>query len=215
MSSARTLHEEIAEELLDDVLSTPRAAAVLADWRRRFKEDDYDPQYVASIGQTQRKPAYWPLEQVAAFVAVHAGLMSGKYAHVEVSVGNSPGPDADRAGNASKLRGTHHLFHAELDMHQNGADCDGWLSWDTPIDVNKSSGLGLVTPCGTNPVQMGMRVEPHGVPLEVGSSKPSRTYLHLLEEGGVARWAYDDDRLYVLLNVERVQRWTRTAERAA
>lgn len=215
MSYARTLHEEMAEDLLDDVLSEPRAASVMADWRRRFKADDYDPQYVARIGQTQRQPAYWPLEQVAAFVAVHAGLMSGRFAHVEVSVGNSPGSDADREGNAAKLRGTHRLFHAELDMHQNGADCDGWLSWNTPIGLNRSSGLGLVTPCGTSPVEMSMHVEPHGVPLEVGSSKPSRTYLHLLQEGGVARWAYGDDHIYVLLNAERMQKWARGAERAA
>jgi hypothetical protein len=211
VSNARTLHEEIAEELLDDVLRTPGAASVLADWRRRFKDNDYDSRYVARIGQTHRDPASWPLEQVAAFLAVHAGLMAGKYAHVAVSVGDSPGADADRAGNAAKLRGTHQRFLAELDMHQNGADCDGLFSWDTAIDVNRSSGLGLVTPCGTSPVQMGMRVQPRGVPLEVGSSKPSRTYLHLIQEDGVARWAYGDDHVYVLLNVDRIQSWDRAA----
>lgn len=215
MSNARTLHEELAEDLLEDVLTTPRAAAVLAGWRRRFRDDDYDPQYVARIGQTQRQPAYWPLEQVASFLAVHAGLMSGKYAHVEVAVGAQPGPDADRAGNAAKLRGTHRQFHAELDMDQNGADCDGWLSWDAPISLNRSSGLGLVTPCGTAPVEMSMHVEAHGVPLEVGSSKASRTYLHLLQEGGVARWPYGDDRIYLLLNAERMQQWVTAAPRAA
>ncbi|MFF1444094.1 hypothetical protein [Streptomyces sp. NPDC058295] len=215
MSDARTLHEELAQDLLDDITASPAAAAVFAGWRRRFKEGDYDPAYVARIGQTQRDPAYWPLEQVAAFVAIHAGLMAGRFAHVEVDVGHSPGPDADRSGNAVKLQEAHPLFHADLDMHQNGADCDGWLSWEEPIAVNKSSGLGLVTGCGTSPVEVIMHVDSHGVPLEVGSSKASRTYLHLLQEDGVARWAYGDDRIYLLLNVQRVQAWARGAQQAA
>jgi hypothetical protein len=209
------MHEEIAEEMLDEILSHPGAAAVLAGWRRRFKEGDYDSQYVAQIGQTQRAPAYWPLEQVAAFLKVHTGIMSGLYAHVEVSVGAGPGPDADRTGNATKLRGTHGLFRAELDMEQNGADCDGWFSWKTAIQANKSSGLGLVTDCGTAPVNMGVEIPPGGVPLEVGSSKASRTYLHLHMEGGVARWPYDSDRIGLLMNVEHMQAWAGRRERKA
>ena len=170
---------------------------------------------MAWIGQTQRRPAYWPLEQVSAFIKVHAGLMSGQYARVEVSVGYTPGPDADRAGNAAKLRGVHHLFQAELDMRQHGADCDGSFSWGSPIEVNKSSGLGLVTSCGTAPVNMGMTVAPGAVPLEVGTTKPSRTYLHLQQDGGLARWAYEDDRIGLLVNVERMKLRARAVDRKA
>jgi hypothetical protein len=35
--------------------------------------------------------------------------------------------------------------------------------------------------------------------------------MHLLQEEGVARWAYEDDRICLLLNVERIQRWDRAA----
>ncbi|MGW5529489.1 hypothetical protein [Streptomyces xanthochromogenes] len=215
MSSARTLHEEIAELTLDNILSNAQAAAVLAEWRRRFKEDEFDPRAVARIGQSQRHPQYWPLEQVAAFLQVHAGLMAGLYAHVEVSVGSTPGPDADRVGNAARLLGVHRLFRARLDMSQNGADYDGWFSWDNFIEANRSSGLGLVTSCGTSPVNMGLTVAPGGVPLEVGTTKASRTYMHLHQDGGVARWAYDDARILVLLNVERMKLRTARTKRMA
>ncbi|WP_131589746.1 hypothetical protein [Streptomyces seoulensis] len=210
------MHEEIAESMLDEILTHPGAAAVLADWRNRFKARDFDEQYVAQIGQTQHDPAYWPLEQVAAFLKVHTGLMAGLYARVEISVNAMPGPDADRVGNAAKLRGTHPLFCPELDMEQNGADCDGWLSWKTDISMNRSSSLGLITDCGTSPVNMGLLVEPGGVPLEVGTSKPSRTYMHLHMEGGVARWPYHSDRIGLLINVEHMQaRARRPARKAA
>ncbi|MFE1230258.1 hypothetical protein [Streptomyces sp. NPDC058745] len=214
MSSARTLHEEIAEGTLDDLLTNPGSAAVLAEWRRRFKQGDYDPRLVARIGQTQRLPRYWPLEQVASFVQVHAGLMSGLYAHVEVSVGAKPGPDADREENAQKLRRVHRLFQARLDLDQHGGDYDGWVSWATTVKTNRSSGLGLVMTCGTIPVNMGFHVPAGGVPLEVGSTKASRTYMHLHQDGGVARWPYDDDRIHLLLNVEDFRMRAR-AERQA
>lgn len=212
MTNPSTLHERLASDLLDDVLANPNAAAVLAQWRRRFKENDYDPAYVARIGQMQRDPAYWPLEQLAAFLQVHAGLMAGRYAYVEVSVGATPGPDADRVGNARKLEGVHEKFTAWLDMQQNGADSDGTLSWTDLISLNKSSGLGLITDCGTAPVEMSLHVDDYQVPLEVGFTKPSRTVLHLIEDGGVAHWAYGDDRILLLLDAERAEWWARGRE---
>lgn len=205
MSRARTLHEEIAELLLDDYMGNPGAAGVLGEWRRRMKEGDYSPRRVAWIGQTPWGPESWPFEQLAAYLAVHTGLMSGMYAHVQISVGDIPGPDADRIGNAAKLQGVHRLFRAELDMGQHGADCDGWLSWDTPIEVEKSTGEGVITDCGTFPLKTPKGIAPGRVPLEVGSTKPSRTYLHLHQDGGVARWAYDDDRIALLVNLNRMR----------
>ncbi|MFD9056192.1 hypothetical protein ACFWCM_12830 [Streptomyces albidoflavus] len=215
MTTARTMHEEVAEDQLDDILQDPGSARVFAEWRRRFQEGNYDAQYVAAIGQTNRDPKYWPLEQTASFIHVHTGLMSGLYGHVSISVGASPGPDADRAGNAEKLRHVHRLFAAHLDMEQNGADSDGDLSWKQGISLNRSSGLGLITDCGTAPVRMLANVAPWKVPLEVGSSKPSRTFLHLHMEGGVARWPYDSDRITLLLNLETARLWRSNAGQAA
>jgi hypothetical protein len=42
------------------------------------------------------------------------------------------------------------------------------------------------------------------VPLEVGYTLPSRTATHLTMEGAVARWAYDDNEICLLLDLPRI-----------
>lgn len=205
-----TIHEDAARALLDRYMTDPGAAAVLAETRRDFVSRDFDEQYTARIGQTQRHPAYWPLHQVAAYLAVHTGLMSGAYAHVLIGIDETPGPDADREGNAAKLTRINDAFHATLDMHQNGADSDGRLRWDAAIEVEKSTGVGLLDPQhSTTPINLAHRIGPSSVPLEVGYSQPSVTFLHLHRHGGVARWAYDDDRVCLLVDVATMDRRTR------
>ena len=41
---------------------------------------------------------------------------------------------------------------------------------------------------------------PFSVPLEVGYTLPSRTFAHLLTEGAVARWPYDEDQIHLLVD---------------
>lgn len=206
-----TVHERMAENLLDDVLADTAATQMLNDTVRRFRARKHDEQYVAWIGQTQRDPAYWPLHQVAAYLKVHALLGKGTYAMVKVEVGHTPGPDADRTGNAAKLGAIHERFTAHLDMHQNGADADGVLSWDEPIAVERSTGTSFFDTDGQQyPVCVATALSAASVPLEVGYTLPSRTLMHLKVEGGVAHWPYGDGTLCLLVNMERLGRFYRT-----
>ncbi|WP_162499666.1 hypothetical protein [Streptomyces sp. 3214.6] len=84
-------------------------------------------------------------------------------------------------------------FRVNLHPRQNGLDHDGWLSWARPVRTYRSTGVGLVASCGPVPVVAPLALAPCGVPVEVGTSKPSVTYLHLERCGGVARGAYGDD----------------------
>lgn len=206
-----TVHEDAARELLDQVLLSPEAAAVLAETRLKLRAELANEQYVAWIGQTPRGPSSWSHEQVAAYLAVHAGLGAGHYAKVTIEVGDTPGPDADREGNARKLRRTAAPFVAMLDMNQNGADSDGTLHWDEEITVEKSTGACLIDHGEQTSVNAVYPVDPASVPLEVGYTKPSRTLMHLTQYAGVARWAYGDDRICLLLNVDRA--WGRRGVR--
>ncbi|OAH10875.1 hypothetical protein [Streptomyces jeddahensis] len=190
-------------------MEDPAAHAAMVAERRRFKSGDYDKRFVSWIGQTLHAPGYWPWEQIACYCRVVGGLVLGEFAKVQIIVGATPGPDADREGNAAKLRGTHPAFRAHLDMQQNGAEGDGTLSWGDPIGVEKSVGVPFIADCGKNSVIIEHPVAPASVPLEVGYTKPSRTLLHLKKFGGVARWAYDDDRICLLINTETLGRWGR------
>jgi hypothetical protein len=204
-----TVHEDMAKALLDAVMDDPAAHQGMVEHRRLLKAGDYDRRFVAWIGQTLYDPGYWPWEQVAAYCRVVGGLVTGEFAKVQIIVGDTPGLDADREGNAAKLRGLHPLFSARLDMTQNGAEGDGQLWWDQPIGVEKSVGVPLITDCGMNSVITTHTLAPSTVPLEVGYTKPSRTLMHLRRFGGVARWAYEDDRICLLVNTETLGRGAR------
>jgi hypothetical protein len=209
-----TIHEDMAEALLDDMLRANDGPEQLADTRALFRAGDFDEDYVAAIGQTQHAPAYWPMEQMAAYQSIHTGLMSGEFAHIPISVGADPGADADRTGNSMKLEGLHEAFRARLDMDQNGAEADGRFWWPETIRAQRSSGLGLVEEHETTPVYMPHAVPAACVPLEVGYSKPSCTLLHMWRDGGVARWPYGSDVVHLLLNMRReksrlaLRRWS-------
>ncbi|MGH8916774.1 MAG: hypothetical protein ACRD0H_00260, partial [Actinomycetes bacterium] len=160
-------------------------------------------EYVDAVGQIHRcTPSTWPVHQVAAFLQLHSRINAGHYAKVLVGVDVLPRPDADRAGNASALSDLPVPFAAELDMNQNGADDDGTVSWGESITVTRSTGVPFAAGCTrTSPVTVPVDLRPFRVPLEVGTTMPSRTLLHLEEDGGVARWAYGSTDLYVLLNL--------------
>lgn len=119
-----------------------------------------------------------------------------------------PGPDADRIGNAEKLAKTHPRFEAVLDMDQNGADCDGTLSWTGPLRVSRPTGAFFYPSSCKNAEQSilvyGTEVAGRSVPLEVGDSWPSRTLMHLKQYGAVARWPYGSELIWLFLNFERL-----------
>ncbi|NEA86636.1 hypothetical protein G3I38_18110 [Streptomyces sp. SID7958] len=128
----------------------------------------------------------------------------GRVARRRIQVGASPGADADRAGNAARLQDLTAPFVAHLDMTQHGADCDGLLEWTEPVTAWRSTAmpvLGAHVLHGA--IQAPFEVRPSSVPLEVGYTLPSRTFAHLLTDGAVARWPYEDDEIHLLVDLER------------
>lgn len=197
-----TFHQRGAQDLLDRMLDHPGASRLLADTRQRFKlpashPAAFDDDYAAAIGQTLRSAAAgWPMEQVAAFAAVHTMVCAGDVAQVLIgasSLDGGPVLDSHRDENAAKLADLPAPFQAAVDADQRGGDCDGTLKWDTPITMDAASGLVLLDSCRDavkQPVPMVTTVAAGWAPLEIGSTMASRTLLHLLQEGAVARWPY-------------------------
>lgn len=195
-------HEEMAASLLDQMLFSPSVASVLAETRLQLRSERIDQAYVMAIGQTQYSPAAWPAEQAAAFLRIHAGLTSGEFAQVVVGVGDTPQRDRDRTINQQRLKRLHEGFSARLNPDQNGADADGHLWWTNEILADRSTGQADPGRSGRpSPIVNAVPIPAGGVPLEVGVSKPSRTLLHLLQHGGVARWPYGFDTVTILLGM--------------
>jgi hypothetical protein len=122
-----------------------------------------------------------------------------------ISTGGSPGSDVDRAGNAAKLALTHKRFTAELDIDQNGADCDGSLAWKGELEIRKPTGefffRHLCAQSTHAPLVVPSSVPGGWAPLEVGDSWPSRTLMHLWQYRAVARWPYGSSRIWLFLNL--------------
>lgn len=199
-----TSHQRGAHAVLDRILTLEPTAAALVRTRHRLAVGDhFTPEFVDAVGQMHRlTPGNWPVHQVAAFLDIHAAIGAGRYAMVQVEVGTAPRPDAGRAANAAALADLPEPFMAQLDLDQNAADEDGKVAWTEDVIVTRSTGVSYTAGCAvpeslTIPTVVGS----FRVPLEVGTTMPSRTLLHLEEDGGVARWAYDSTDLYILLNL--------------
>lgn len=210
-----TVHEDAAEALLQDVLKDDKATASMLSLRNRHTQGDMDEGgvlrtgYADALGSSSRyAPRKWPLYQHAAFAQIHALIGAGDVAYTYISTGGRPGPDSDRTGNARKLEDTVAPFRAELDMQQNGADADGVLRWDVPLKISRSTGAHFFpSACRTGEYSLVTYPtvrEPGSAPLEVGDSWPSRTLLHLWEDGAVARWPYGSELIWLFVNYARV-----------
>lgn len=205
-----TVHEQGAEHLLGTMLDHPGASRTLAETRRRLKLPPGHPQafaedYVAAIGQTFRTgPAGWSMEQIAAFTAMHIKICAGEIAQVQISaMDGGPSSDAHRDENAAKLADLPPPFQAEVDRGQHGADSDGALKWDRPIQVDAATGAVFLDACRSaakQPVAAVQTVADEWAPLEIGYTLPSRTLMHVLQEGAVARWPYGSDFIWLFVH---------------
>jgi hypothetical protein len=200
----RSHHEEMASALLDRMLFSEKAAASLVRARRLLRGGSVAEQYVASIGQTQFSPSSWPPEQAAAYLRIHTGLMTGEFGRVTIQVGHSPEADANRDENAHRLRELPRPFRAAVDAEQNFADADGRLQWDRLIRIERSVGVAYYDHGSPSPLLVTQAIEPSSVALEIGMTHPSRSLLHLLQAGGVARWPYKSDAVTLLLNMRNL-----------
>ncbi|KUL50597.1 hypothetical protein ADL28_25340 [Streptomyces violaceusniger] len=213
-----TVHEDLAQGFLEDFQKEPSAMTALLELRDRHISGDmnegdiYGTGYADALGSSARfAPKQWPLHQHAAFLELHALVGSGAVTYTCISTGGAPGADADREGNAAKLAQTHPRFTAHLDMTQNGADADGTLRWEGRLEVSRPTGAFFYGSACRNASQSILvkpaNVAASSVPLEVGDSWPSRTLMHLIQYGAVARWPYGSKLIWLFLNFNRGVDW--------
>lgn len=211
-----TIHISAAREMLDDMMAEPECLQVMHSVHQGLRKARWSNEYVDSIGQLGvRSRSSWPMEQVAAFATVHAMITSGRVAMVPVSTDGAPHPDKEREKNAAALSSLPHPFTASVSMTQNNADCDGHVSWSEPIEVSAATGIiGQEADGTTRPLSLHFMIPPGDAPLEIGSSHPSRTWMHLaIDSGAVARWPYGHSCLRLFVNLAYMSERLEMAER--
>lgn len=183
--------------------SDPETAKIIPGCIEGLRTGRWSRDYLDAVGQLHwGGPSQWPRHQVAAFAHMHAYLESGLAAQVAIHVGRAPCRDAERDANASALANLPSPFTAHLDRTQRNADADGWLKWYSPITVLCATEAVYYPSRASNPTAVrAPRIIPPGeVPLEVGSSPPSRTFMHIHEDLGVARWPYESTHITLFVS---------------
>jgi len=197
------LHIDVAHRLHERWAADPATADLVPYLHDGLRTGRWDREYLDTVGQMHdRGPSRWPPEQVAAFGWVNYMVMRGEITQIRIATGACPFPDKERALNQQILDTLVEPFTAEVDPGQHNADCDGRLSWSRTVISEKSTGVPyFADPDGApTPLRAPKDVPAAGIPLEIGSTLPSRTLLHLGEYGGVARWPYESTVVRVLIS---------------
>jgi hypothetical protein len=198
---SRTVHERSAQMMLDQMMADPDGPETLRLAYSGIRDKRWGADYIDALGQNPRGES-WPMEQIAVLARLHAMTYSGLIATVTVSTRRGPRPDRDREGNAALLADLPHPFTAYVDMHQNNEDGDGLVEWSEPIRMSVATGLIDRDPDGsTHPLTLSFMMPPGSATLEIGQSLASRTWSHLVMDGGrVARWPYGHPRFWLFIN---------------
>jgi hypothetical protein len=191
-------HEAAAGKTLDTWMAEPGGPQTIVGYTQRIRDGWWSDDYVAAIGQPYLSTRDWPLHQAAMFAWVHTVICQGRVAQIEIGVGCGPAPDRAREANAEVMADLPHPFKGAVDLRQKNGDSDGRVGWTEPVIADVACGIDA-----TGDVLMTeMLIEPMSLPLEVGTTLASRTALHLCQDGGVARWAFDSDSVRVLIWVD-------------
>lgn len=199
------MHEWSARKAFEHDLETLGAAAVyeLVDLGRSaaWCADAHCRHRLVApvVGQVHRDVE--SLEQLWCRGQVEYLLAQGRVRLISVPVGAQPRRDLDADANQQALEQglAPHPVVVRVHASTGGLPDDGWVRWDGELELLAADEADA----GAEPAAVLPRAH---APLEVGSTLPSRTLLHLLEDGAVWRWPYKSDRLWLLAAVGPCER---------
>lgn len=159
----------------------------------RWRRDPRNQNLCAVYGDPFRG---WDQAQLAALWFLIMAGRASKFAVTYVSVGTEPHADRYYADNRQALSRLPDGITAEVYQEPSGGAGipDGTLTVSPDAVVFDDEDPHLerdATPWSA-------------MPLEIGRTDASRTLVHLMEDGAVARWPYGLDRLYTLVTTPRL-----------
>jgi hypothetical protein len=165
---------------------------VYLDMYRRLKSGMYHGDYVDTVFQGK---GYTPAN-VLAFANIHHLISIGSIARLTVDVGDTPFGDKAIEQNNRILSGLPKLFEAVFHPEK------GYAAWDDGYFSGKGNVIFERTPIAKyQHLARHIVIDLYNqwIPLEVGTTDGHTTYMHLLMDGAVARWAYGSSAITVLL----------------
>lgn len=196
-----TAHEDAVEvSMRACITGTPMWAETLYKFWDLMEQNESLRWYFDLIGTHYKGVRSLTLPQVHAAVLVNGMLHSGEVKIATINLREVPLSDSQEKGNQAKLLRLPSPFEALVCCERGrGADDDGQVAWRKPARFDPLSCEGgdepEPCPCTTMAPE---EIRQGCVPLEIGTTLPSKTLVHLKLDGGVARWPYGSEKVYVM-----------------
>jgi hypothetical protein len=212
----QTVHEDAVVRGVQKLTDRdPSAWKVLHDYAKGMNTGQYDAWLLDFLmSEHHRRP--YDIYDAFCFMRLWAAWHQGLIAFVSINVEAKPMSDEDVEENQALLTDLPGPFSAVVSSARGrSADSDGLLKWNEPIVLDRIVSESHVASCPTDcsPHTERWIMKPAQAPLEIGSTKASRTILHLAEEGALARWPYGDQkiRLCIVTDLEKFRGSSRNA----
>lgn len=200
----RTVYDQALRHQLKERMGDLEWVGILVDTLAKLNNGFWGAQYVDFFvqkgGWMNRE---YTLDDAFPFAMLHAALCGGSILVCDLCIGRQPYPDAQVQENLNALtdglRGLtcpgvpEPTFEANIWGGTQGED--GYLKWSPYLEFacledGQESQKVWVSECS--------------IPLEIGSQSAVKTYMQILDSGGVARWPYGSDTLRIFYKtVER------------
>jgi hypothetical protein len=180
---------------LEDI-ALGKESEIYIETHRNLKRGIYDEAYVDTIHQGKEFSA----SSVIAFSRIHNHIKIGNIARLTIGTDEAPLGDKAIKQNNKVLLGLSPLFDVTfLPESGYGAWSDGYLSAKGDAIFERT-----VSPYEDKKYQkldkfLVFDLYNQHIPLEVGYTEGHITYLHLMHDGAVARWAYGSRQIVVMI----------------
>lgn len=181
----QTTHEQAVARAV--ATATPELMQALSKTMNRMNAGFHPKWFLDAV--VQKPWGVYDLHDAYVFANLNAMDAAGSLQHVAVEVGAGPFRDLEESRNATVLANAPDLDVGVDCQHGGGADDDGWVRFTPAFVSNPTVEPGIRKWLSSHP----------GLPLEIGYTKASKTFMHMARFRGVARWPYGHTRLFLLM----------------
>jgi len=200
MSDRGTVHGTVFEDVMSDRLAKhPEIATTVAEVMGRLRNRTmYEQGLVDAILQKwERSPVNF--YDAYGFLNAYALIVLGHWRVAKIHIGSGPAGDNAAEENNRRLQGLNPQFSAVFDG--GWGDHDGMFRWHDHLHLG-----GHVCVDGELVDGPELAIGPGSISLEVGTQAVSKTLFQMHEQGAIARWPYNSDYIWVIVDCTQRKR---------
>jgi len=177
-------HDHLKAGIEQNFEESPSSLSLYTSLARRMNAGGFDKRLVDAVAQKSR--GRYDVYDAWVYGQVHAMVKGGEMVMFTIEFGETPCADKEVEKNNRKLAQLPLPFHAKF--LGGNRDFDGHLSWDKPLMLSHNVSFD-----GSRTIEAA-----ENVPLEVGYTQSTTTWVHLCQQQTLARWPYGHTAIYVI-----------------